>query len=842
MARIAAFFVVAAATAVALISGVWAQSQEAPWRIHTLFSVECQNYFDWQTVGLMHSFRKAGQPGPITRLLSCTDEEKKNYRGMDLAPTLEVPSMSRHPKTGDWYPAINKPAGVVHWLKHSKEAENVDWVVILDADMIIRGPIIPWELGAEKGRPVAAYYGYLVGCDNVLAKLHTTHPELCDKVGGLLAMHIDDLRALAPMWLSKTEEVRGDRAHWATNYTGDIYNSGWISEMYGYSFGAAEVGLQHKINDNLMIYPGYIPREGIEPILLHYGLPFSVGNWSFSKLKHHEDNIVYDCGRLFPEPPYPREIKEMEVEPMQKRALFLNLECINTLNEGLLLQHAAFGCPKPKWSKYLSFLKSKTFTDLTRPKLLTPRSRQTMELHNEVSQATNEPEKPHPKIHTIFSTECSPYFDWQTVGLVHSFYQSGQPGNITRLLSCTEEDLKQYKGHDLAPTHYVPSMSRHPLTGDWYPAINKPAAVLHWLNHVKVDAEYIVILDADMIMRGPITPWEFNAARGRPVSTPYDYLIGCDNVLAKLHTRHPEACNKVGGVIIMHFDDLRRFAMLWLHKTEEVRADRSHWSKDITGDVYESGWISEMYGYSFGAAELNLRHTISNEILIYPGYIPVPGVKYRVFHYGLEFRVGNWSFDKANWRHVDLVNKCWAKFPDPPDPKTLVQTDNDVLQRDLLSIECGSKLNEALRLHHERKKCPDPNSLATTKETRRQTVKPNQTKPTTDSAIPRKFGEVDESADEIQVMKRDSVVPKNNSQESSQPEVTNGTFNSMRFWIIVLWAVSILGFVAVMSMMLSRRKGLKRRGKSYKPKRRASHSGFWDANGNDRHLRSTETA
>lgn len=57
------------------------------------------------------------------------------------------------------YPAINKPAGVFHWLKHSKEAQNVDWVVILDADMIIRGPIIPWELGAEKGRPVAAYYG-----------------------------------------------------------------------------------------------------------------------------------------------------------------------------------------------------------------------------------------------------------------------------------------------------------------------------------------------------------------------------------------------------------------------------------------------------------------------------------------------------------------------------------------------------------------------------------------------------------------------------------------------------------------------------------------------------------
>lgn len=75
---------------------------EVGWRIHTLFSVECQDYFDWQTVGLMHSFRKARQPGPITRLLSCTPEERARYRGMGLAPTLEVPSMSRHPQTGDW--------------------------------------------------------------------------------------------------------------------------------------------------------------------------------------------------------------------------------------------------------------------------------------------------------------------------------------------------------------------------------------------------------------------------------------------------------------------------------------------------------------------------------------------------------------------------------------------------------------------------------------------------------------------------------------------------------------------------------------------------------------------
>lgn len=60
-----------------------------------------------------------------------------------------------------------------------------------------------------------------------------------------------------------------------------------------------------------MIYPGYTPRIGIDPLILHYGLPFKVGNWSFSKLEHHEDGIAYDCNRLFPPPPFPREVNNI---------------------------------------------------------------------------------------------------------------------------------------------------------------------------------------------------------------------------------------------------------------------------------------------------------------------------------------------------------------------------------------------------------------------------------------------------------------------------------------------------------------------------------------------------
>lgn len=268
--------------------------------------------------------------------------------------------------------------------------------------------------------------------------------------------------------------------------------------------------------------------------------------------------------------------------------------------------------------------------------------------------------------------------------------------------------------------------------------------------------------------------------------------------------------------------------------------------------------------------QLNLRHVVSNEILIYPGYVPVPGVRYRVFHYGLEYRVGNWSFDKAQWRHTDVVNKCGTTFPDPPDTSTLDRTNEDSFQRDLLSIECAESLNEALRLHHERRNCSDPNSLPPpARETRtreiidqesshevekhddsreklresieiataREFEKVDETDATSKIATVKKFGE-----DEIDGLNSDPVVkPKDDERELlSPPAETNQTFTWMRFWIIGLWVFAIFSFMVVMFMMISRRKGHKRRGKSLKSKRRNSSAGFWDMNGNDRHVRSAE--
>ena len=49
-----------------------------------------------------------------------------------------------------------------------------------------------------------------------------------------------------------------------------------------------------------------------------------------------------------------------------------------------------------------------------------------------------------PELHggRVFSAECIPAFDWQSVGLFYSFYHSKQPGRITRLLACEDEQLR----------------------------------------------------------------------------------------------------------------------------------------------------------------------------------------------------------------------------------------------------------------------------------------------------------------------------------------------------------------------------------------------------------------
>lgn len=191
--------------------------------------------------------------------------------------------------------------------------------------------------------------------------------------------------------------------------------------------------------------------------------------------------------------------------------------------------------------------------------------------------------------------------------------------------------------------------------------------------------------------------------------------------------------------------------------------------------------------------QLNLRHIIRRDILIYPGYVPVPEIKYKVFHYGLRFGVGNWSFDKADWRDIDVVNICWSKFPEPPDPSTLSTSDDNILQRDILSIECGKALNDALYLHHKRRNCPYPS----------------------DSNASFTLSEDVGLLHEL----KHGLIRGRGDEQNIVIEVPSRFFSNSKdkppsFWMVGLWAFSGMGLLALIFMILPRRKGESSRAKA----------------------------
>ena len=117
-------------------------------------------------------------------------------------------------------------------------------------------------------------------------------------------------------------------------------------------------------------------------------------------------------------------------------------------------------------------------------------------------------------IHTIFSTDCTPYQDWQTLVLFHSAVIVGQKGPITRIASgCDDEQKDQltklYK--TLYPqyhVHFTPDFKKDDKTGKKYDFYNKPWGLKHWLDyaHPPIHSSVVIaLIDPDMIFLRPLT-------------------------------------------------------------------------------------------------------------------------------------------------------------------------------------------------------------------------------------------------------------------------------------------------------------------------------------------------
>jgi peptidyl serine alpha-galactosyltransferase len=278
-----------------------------------------------------------------------------------------------------------------------------------------------------------------------------------------------------------------------------------------------------------------------------------------------------------------------------------------------------------------------------------------------------------PGIHSIFSTDCSPFQDWQTLLLFHSAKVVKQKGPLTRIASgCTEEKktkLTQLYQH-LHPeyhVHFTPDFSIDQKTQKRYEFYNKPYGLLHWLENANPPIPpntIVALLDPDFIFIRPLTtkislseilftsPVNendinfFQIQKGKPVAQ--QYLLGapwatnsrqqkslnrtkiCGKDSPCLQVPNPNIGSKeysVGAPYLLERDDMLAVARSWV---------------DFVPKVYEDypDLLAEMFAYCMAAAHQKLPHL-------------------RLDH----FMVSNINADGEGWQWIDQLGD---RVTEPP--------------------------------------------------------------------------------------------------------------------------------------------------------------------------------
>ena len=250
-------------------------------------------------------------------------------------------------------------------------------------------------------------------------------------------------------------------------------------------------------------------------------------------------------------------------------------------------------------------------------------------------------------VHTVFSADGSSYHRWQSDLLAYSHAKVSQPGPLTRLYSARGEPWP-FDGR----TFQTPPYSPHPTTGDDYPPYNRIGALSEWLTLSPPTEETVLLIDPDFVF---LSICDEEVERGRPVAHPIlsmEVIKAEHPELLKRHGFQPDAVQGMAVPFLIHRDDLREMFPLYMELTEQVRSDPA--SREWIG----GGWTAEMWGYSFTAARLGLRHEL-RRLARWP-YDPWTDLP--LIHYAFSCEA-----DEGRWEWYKTMYKPWERVVYPPD-------------------------------------------------------------------------------------------------------------------------------------------------------------------------------
>jgi hypothetical protein len=172
------------------------------------------------------------------------------------------------------------------WLKVAPPAEEV--LLLIEPDCVFLGPLT--GVPVSRGHPVSHPIGYMDPApQSELVQKHCSRPELVEAAGiPTVLIHRDDLMELVPLWLEKTEDIRND------SRSRELLDGGWISDMWGYTCAAAEMGIRHELR---ALARGHGEHQADMPIV-HYYYPSSSDEHDWYWDKRH-----YRPWERVPDPP-----------------------------------------------------------------------------------------------------------------------------------------------------------------------------------------------------------------------------------------------------------------------------------------------------------------------------------------------------------------------------------------------------------------------------------------------------------------------------------------------------------------------------------------------------------
>lgn len=232
--------------------------------IYTVFSTTDSPYMQWQSELLEYSWKRAGQPGELIRLVATDDPNSLPQHRW--ARSIATRQWNIHPFTGDDFAPYNKPASLLEWLTGERPHGTL---LLLDPDCVFRAPV---EREVLPGHPVGQHWiDFHVsdhdpfGLDERFEAMNRHCVNTRSRVDPVMIpnlIHTDDMQRIALRWLELTGAVRQEVRNHQDNPM-------WESDMFGFIMASAEYGLSHELG-TLGICTNWSPDDVKDAPIIHY--------------------------------------------------------------------------------------------------------------------------------------------------------------------------------------------------------------------------------------------------------------------------------------------------------------------------------------------------------------------------------------------------------------------------------------------------------------------------------------------------------------------------------------------------------------------------------------------